>query len=215
MRHIMLVLFATALAAPAQIVSFGVKAGVPLTNALPYNYGSTGMLDTGRWTVGPTVEVRLFRGLSAEVDLLYRGFRLQQSLAFSSSVYEGTTLVPLSSTYQQSTKIWDVPLLLKYRFGERSWRPFADLGVTVSHESSDITSSFTCLATADECNASNVSGYFHGLRERSASRTRGGPTAAVGVEFSYGKFKIAPEIRYTRYAEPKSNQATMMVGFTF
>jgi len=215
MRHIIPVLFAMALTAPAQIVSFGVKAGVPLTSALPYNYGNTGMVDTGRWTVGPTVEFRLFRGLSAEVDLLYRGYRVQQSMAFSSSVYEGTTFLPLFSASQQSTKIWDIPLLAKYRFGDRSWRPFVDLGVTLSHESSDITSTFACLATTDECNASNVSSYYHWNREHSASRNRVGLTAGTGVEFSYGKFKIAPEIRYTRYQEAKRNQATMLVGFTF
>jgi len=215
MRHIIPVLFAMALTAPAQIVSFGVKAGVPLTTALPYNYGNTGMVDTGRWTVGPTAEFHLFRGLSAEVDLLYRGYRVQQSIAFWSTISSGATLLPLSSSTQQSTKVWDIPILAKYRFGERSWRPFVDLGVTLSHESSDINSNFVCLATADECNASDLSSYFHGYKEFKSSSNRHGLTAGTGVEFSCGKFKIAPEIRYTRYQEAKRNQATMLVGFTF
>jgi hypothetical protein len=35
------------------------------------------------------------------------------------------------------------------------------------------------------------------------------------VEFKYGRIKVAPEVRYTRFVTPNTNNATLMVGFTF
>ena len=82
MHKLILPLF-FAVAAPAQRLSFGVKAGVPVTEANPYEHAPYSMVDTGRWTIGPTVELRLFAGLSFEFDALYRGFRVQESSAFA------------------------------------------------------------------------------------------------------------------------------------
>lgn len=204
--------------APAQIVSFGVKTGEPLTSALPYSDYGSNLLDTGRWTIGPTVELRLVHGFSLEVDALYRGYRQAGSYSFSASIADGTNLVnliPFSSSYRQDTKVWDFPVLLKYRFTAGRVHPFVDAGYTWSHESSDQVQSLTCLGTSDACNASDLKPYFHTQTTSTGSNNRGGPTAGGGVEFKYGKVKIAPELRYTRFGRPNSNNATLMVGFTF
>jgi hypothetical protein len=221
MRPIILLILAAAVA-PAQIVSVGVKAGVPATAALPY-YGSsdTSLLDTGRWTIGPTVEVRLLYGFSFEADALYRAYRVQESFALSgfilpaTSSQTGVTYPPIFSTFHSDTKVWDFPFLLKYRFGKRSMRPFVDAGYTWSHSSSDETSSLTCLGSADACTSSGLSAYFHSFSHTNFTRTQGGPTAGAGMEFKLGKFKLAPEVRYTRFIDPRVNQVTVLAGFTF
>src|SRR4051794_41129139 len=110
MRHsiLPLFLFAAAFSASAQIVSFGVKAGAPITLAA-FEQGDTGK--TGRWTVGPTVEFHVTSALSVEIDALYRGYHVNGGGAF--------LLAPPSNTliysFHDEVKTWDFPLLLKYR----------------------------------------------------------------------------------------------------
>ena len=218
MRHFILLFLAAALSAPAQVVSFGFKAGVPMTDAIPSYYGFNGQLDTGRWTVGPTVEFRLYRGLSVEADFLYRGYRLNSNYANPSVnvIGPGTnviTLPPIYSASQQDTKLWDLPLLLKYKFGSKPWKPFVDAGYVWTHQSSDVTSTLECLGGADACNA--VGNFFYPPTRYSFSNNSNGEVAGLGVEFKYWKVKIAPEIRYTHSERFTKNQATLLVGFTF
>jgi len=203
----------------AQLLSFGVKGGIPATDAVPAPPSSAGLLDTGRLTVGPTLEIHLFRGFSVEFDALYRGYRLYQNFAFQ-TIPQGVTFVPaiatISSSFQQNAKVWDFPMLLKYRFGTRPSRPFVDAGYLGSHRSTDETSSFQCLASADACTAAFPFVIFRSPRTFSTSAYRNGGTAGVGLEYKLGKFKIAPEVRYSRFEHPSvDNQATVLIGVTF
>jgi hypothetical protein len=210
--------FAAALTASAQRFSFGVKAGVPVTSALPNYAGATGMVDTGRWTVGPTVEVRLFDHLSFEFDALYRGYRQQQSFGAYFAIQSGANSVPIVTvpvyvSARQDAKEWDLPLLLKYRFHAGPVHPFVDAGFEFAHVSSDFTSTQMCLGTSDACSAAGVvsyaqNGYTSGVNRR-------GPAAGAGMEFKYGRVRIAPEVRYTKLTQPTANEATVLVGFTF
>src|SRR5579872_1509248 len=102
MKYSLLMLFfASLVVAPAQVVTFGVKAGVPLTSA-PFDAGQT---HTDRWTVGATVEGHITRRLSIEVDALYRGYnRFGQGLVIQPGLSEG----PLSSySYHYDVRAWD------------------------------------------------------------------------------------------------------------
>ncbi|MCZ2153208.1 MAG: porin family protein [Bryobacterales bacterium] len=47
------------------------------------------------------------------------------------------------------------------------------------------------------------------------SRFRRGPVVGVGLEFKFWKMNVAPEIRYSRIDNPNTDQATILVGFTF
>lgn len=210
--------FVAALTASAQRFSFGVKAGVPVTSALPDYDSATDVVDTGRWTVGPTVEVRLIDHLSFEFDALYRGYRQQQSFGAYFAIQSGANSVPLVTvpvyvSARQDAKEWDFPLLLKYRFHAGPVRPFVDAGFEFAHVSSDFTSVQTCLGTSDACGAAGVVsysqyGYTSGVNRR-------GPAVGVGVEFKYRRVRIAPEVRYTKLTRPNANEATVLVGFTF
>ena len=213
MRNLIFPLFcAAALTASAQTFSFGVKAGAPVTSALPYDSSPYSIVDTGRWTVGPTVEVKVFSHLSFEADALFRGFRSQSSGDF---ILAGTSLVslqtaPVSLFSRQNTKEWDFPLLLKYRFQAGRMHPFVDAGFEFAHASSDFT--ISCLAAADTCSAA---GIVTSQNSYSSSLNRHGPAAGVGIEFKFGRIRISPEVRYTRLTQPDVNEVTVLAGFTF
>ncbi|HTA46017.1 MAG TPA: outer membrane beta-barrel protein [Bryobacteraceae bacterium] len=212
MRHFIFVsLFLLACTAQAQIFSYGVKAGVPVTAALP-GFGSSAnpYLDTGRWTIGPSVELHLFRGFFVEFDALFRGYTV---------VSEFPALTPsntdLLESARSSTKVWDFPLLLKYHLPGQGLRPFLDAGYQWSHQSTDAFTSTEALS-ASGCFASgatfcelgfSISGFKYGSNLR-------GPAAGVGIEFKYRRFRIAPEVRYTRLS-PDTNLVTILAGFLF
>jgi opacity protein-like surface antigen len=217
MRNLILPLFcAAALTASAQTFSFGVKAGAPVTSALPYDASPYSMVDTGRWTVGPTAEVRLFGHLSVEADALFRGYHSQSS--GGSIILAGFSLVnlhtvPVSAFFRQSTKEWDFPLLLKYRFQTGRMHPFVDAGFEFAHASSDFT--ISCLAGPATCSAAGIGSSVTSQNSYSSSVNRQGPAAGAGIEFKFGKVKISPEVRYTKLTRPNANEVTVLAGFTF
>jgi opacity protein-like surface antigen len=104
-------------AAAAQPFSAGVKIGAPLTDALsiqspnPFDY----VASTGRFVVGPYVEVRLPAGFAIEVDALYRSFSYS------------------STQNSASASTWEFPILAKRKFLKGPVRPYVDGGVAFSH----------------------------------------------------------------------------------
>jgi hypothetical protein len=209
--------FAAAVAASAQRLSFGVKAGAPVTEASPYEHAPYSTVDTGRWTVGPTVELRLIAGLSFESDALYRGFRRQDSTAFA-VIPAGMSMISgpaIFATSRQDAKEWDFPLLLKYRFPAGALRPFLDAGAVFAHQTSDFTSTSQCLGTPDQCAAPSFAPFSFGRSSYSGTVNRRGPAGGVGVEFKYHRIRIAPEVRYMHLNRPATNEVTVLVGFTF
>ena len=152
MRYTISLFFAAALVtplvAPAQVVSFGIKAGVPITQASPHRFAGD-PIQTGRWMVGPTVEFRLFRNFSLEADALYHSYSSKNSSMFTDPDY-GLMI----NFIQSDSKAWDLPLLLKYRFLSGKWRPFVDGGYAVSYESNDVTSFLACYTDGPLCRSS-------------------------------------------------------------
>ena len=129
MRPLLLLLFG-AVSAYCQPFSFGVKAGVPLTdfvNAASSSPNPNGFLDfathTNRYIVGATGELHLPFHLGIEVDALYRHLDYQST----SQVISGTTTTTLTST--TGTNAWEFPILGKFRFGTPLLHPFVDAGV--------------------------------------------------------------------------------------
>ena len=219
MRYTVLFFFTATLAAQDHIVSVGFKAGVPITNA---SSGFTSFItttgvstsDTGRWTLGPNVEVRIYHGLSIEVDALYRSYRTTSAFVFTGTLDPNSSNnIQLFSTFKNETHVWDVPALLKYRFTTGTWRPFVDAGYQWSFSSSDGASFLTCLSDSDAC--SGIPFQFGTLSSSGTNVTRG-PVVGVGLEFKVGKIKIAPEVRYSHpNRAPNVNQVTVLAGFTF
>ncbi|WP_321474331.1 hypothetical protein [uncultured Paludibaculum sp.] len=214
MRFSLILLLALSNVASAQIVSLGIKAGVPLTDiprrqATPFFANSALIFtDTGRWTVGPTIEFRLPANLAIEVDALFRGFR-GGSAGPEFFFPSGQALLVVA---QQDVKAIDIPILLKYRFPGHTMRPFISVGGTSTNESVSGRISYTCLS-AESCYPPGVGPFLGG--EYSGASGRGGYTGATGAEFRFHRLKIAPELRYTRVHRPASNQVSILVGLSF
>jgi len=102
--------------AAAQPLSFGVKGGVPLTDAFKgpdlYSLRSEG----GTYAVGPVVELNLPFRLSVELDALYRPVRYQsESRSGTFSRVSGSSL--------------EFPVLMKYRLTGGLARPYVAAGL--------------------------------------------------------------------------------------
>jgi opacity protein-like surface antigen len=210
MQRLILIFCASAAAASGQFVSFGFKGGVPAMDAIPAGqFGGT--LHTGRWTLGPTVEFRLFPHLSFEVDALFRGFDIKSNGV--TPAHEGVAASVYA--YRNDVKAWDVPFLLKYRILTRRISPFVNAGVSITHQSADYSSNVTCQPRPGESCTSPDGIRLDSHSDYSESLNRRGLVAGGGVEFKYGRVTLAPEFRYTRLHNLGTNQATVLFGVRF
>jgi hypothetical protein len=100
-------------------ITFGVKGGVPVTDAFHPGSPSFGF-DTKRYTVGPTVEFNIPVGLAVEIDALYK------RLSFDSN----SVTLPSGFFARTIANSWEFPLLLKIRPGvTRHVKPYVAPGV--------------------------------------------------------------------------------------
>src|SRR5262245_2758254 len=126
---VLMIVVLGSLAATAQSIAFGVKAGVPVTdsfvlNSQPIAPGSYAF-DTQRYTVGPTFQLGLPHNLVFEADALYRRLTYT-SFPFGFDTFRATT----------KASSWEFPLLLKRHFLEGPVHPYGDLGVSIRRVSS-------------------------------------------------------------------------------
>jgi hypothetical protein len=195
-----LLLLICALPMYGQSVSFGIKAGVPVTAGLTGNdgYGVEGQ----RWTAGATVEFKLPANLSVGVDALYRRF----SYSFVNDFGFGA---------DANIGHWEFPVFAKYRFGTivppYVARPFVEAGFAFDRaHTSGTAESFggpVCCTTVTTA--------------ISSSQWGAGFLAGGGIEIKAAFLKIAPEVRYTRwqtglfYDGLERNQVEALVGVRF
>lgn len=196
-----------ALVTPAecQLISFGLKGGVPAASAFSNaSDGNTTARDyTRRYTVGPTVELHLARRFSFEVDALYRrnGFAYTTFQTFYYPVppsYE----INVYSFFRSTINDWQLPILAKYEARSGLSRPFVDGGLVYRH----VSGAASTNVPPDHSSAAGIA--------------LGG-----GISFKLGQFRIAPEIRYTHWPTPpyssgnaefvsSKNQADLLLGIT-
>lgn len=185
-------------------VSFGLKAGLPVTET--FRTGSLPNLrylsDTKRYTLGPTVEVKLPFGLGVELDALYK------RLDYETSAFDN----PVSQT-RTTANSWEFPLLLKYRFEKKGVvQPFLDTGASFHH-----ISGLKQVGTLATAGPSEFRRSFNG-----------GWVLGGGLDIHAILIRISPELRYTRWTsanfenqtnpsafQSKRNQVELLVGFTF
>jgi len=196
----------------AQPVSIGVKAGVPLTDFVDVAKGdrSAYFTNTKRYTIGPTVEFHLPARLSLEIDALYKRFGFDgQAVSASGSTLTGTR-----------GNSWEFPVLVKFEVVPGPVRPFVDAGVSIRHitgikQVRQIVSAGTFsrveLNNPPEFNKATDVGLAFG----------------AGIAFKFGRVRISPELRYTRWGgenlrdpvdallRTHRNQGDFLIGFTF
>lgn len=218
MRHSFLLFFVVALTAQAQsqMISFGVKGGIPLTepvsNSGRFLSNTVNTVNTGRWTVGPTVEFHLPWRLSIEVDALYRKYNSDGASVFS----YGSEYSSIWSSSRRDVRAWDIPFLLKYRFAGETVRPFISAGGSITHESRDFTFSSSCLGPSSCVPTELRSSYSPVSFSRFHDEvSRLGAVVGAGIELKYRRVYFSPELRYTRITGPDNNQVTLLFGLTF
>ncbi len=177
--------------ADSQVLSFGLKAGVSVTDA--YNSGQ--VADGGeshsndRYILGPTAEIHFPLHLSIEADALYRHSSFSVTGGGISGIPNGN--FPVND--------WQFPVLAKFDIllGAAIARPFADAGIVYRHVSGN--NSFP-PAHANGAGIALGAGITikvaHFRLEPEIRYTHWGQEAFVSVPST-------------------SNQADLLVGFTF
>ena len=123
MKKLILFVVATGAALAQSPFGFGLKAGVPLSDALSTSPGGAinYFQSTHRYTIGPYAEFRLPSGFSVELDALYRSYDYGQPL--------GDFVQPRSV----SVGAWEFPLLAKKSLLGGPFQPYLEGGVALSH----------------------------------------------------------------------------------
>ena len=122
MKWFLLLLPAAALAQP---VSFGVKVGAPVMDAI-HTDPSKILAENKRFIIGPTFEVRLPFGFGIEADALYRR-------------YEYTTLLGSLNPLSLKSGAWEFPVLAKVRGSLPLVKPYAVGGLVFHRLTTDST----------------------------------------------------------------------------
>lgn len=207
------VLLLTAPTALPQLLSFGVKGGISATSFLAAEPYASASATTNRYIAGGTVELHLPFRLAIELDGLYRHFHYSDS-GFPTGVPE------FVSTEHVSSNAWELPLLLKYRFGEKPWRAYVTAGPTCDILQG-LKDSYISYPTSMGLPFTGTASSPVAL----ANTAIGGISASGGIDLAAGILHISPEIRYTRWLsahfsyldllESHQNQLEFLVGVTF
>jgi hypothetical protein len=225
MRELFVLVFGAA-SLCAQMFSFGVKGGVPLTDLLAQSLQAPIFASsvTNRYLVGPTVELRLPFGVSAELDAIYRHFGFTQSQSVRMAT-PPNVLVSVFTTSRTAGSDWEFPLLAKYRWHTPVVRPYLNTGIAwdfVGGSSTSTATVFHLMPLGPPTTSAFTGGV--GAQRRLVS----GFVAGGGSEFHAGLLRIAPEIRFTRWFSQhfttpavedgmpsNQNQVEFLVGITF
>ena len=180
--------------ANAQLFSFGVKGGVPLTDAYSTitTSDSVGSAYKRLYLVGPTAEIHLPFHLSIEVDALYRrnGFSERDVTPFFASA---PTAVSVND--------WQFPILAKAELHEGLLRPFIDGGLVYRHISAN---SFA----PDKANTAGIA-FGAGLTIKVL-------LIRISPEIRYTYWPTQPiTLANTTSISSSNNQADFLLGITF
>lgn len=174
------------------------------------------------FTGGGAVRYDFSERFGAGVDILYRRGGYNSTITISEQITDSNSSADLLlSTHEETrTHLWDIPILGRYYFKDRSAggvRPYVTGGValrfatgasSITEVTDDDQVTDTDITTIGPANDSTLGGVL-GLGFRAADD--------VGI-------KIDVEFRYTRWADPifqsgpansNNNQADILVAFTF
>lgn len=189
------------LVANAQLLSFGIRGGVPLTDAYSSVTTTTSpdsfvkvFSQSKEYQIGPMVELHLPFGLAVEADALYHPLNLATQIYNAPGTSQPGLFV--SSTNNSS---WEFPILGKYHFLPLPLlKPYVAAGPA-----------------------------FRALGSGASYLSNSGIALGGGVEIKIAKLRIEPEIRYTHWgsdsasailagaAQSNVNQASFLVGIAY
>jgi opacity protein-like surface antigen len=204
-RLCLILLFGSTAVLP-QGLSFGVKGGVPATDALKVTDRARYFSSKAPYVIGPAAELHLFGGLSAEADLFYR--RLE---------YTASPQGAAAATSRTTGQVWEIPLLARYRAPGAVIRPLISAGF-----------SYRRLARLQQRTVTGApaSVQFSDQPPEVAKRSTAGATLGAGLELSAPLVRLSAEVRYTRWGSSsfrsalgglvsQLNQADFLLGIMF
>jgi hypothetical protein len=201
----LLIALCVSTAASGQSLTVGVKGGARLTDDL--NASLERVSESRRYTVGPAIEIGLWRGLGVECNALYKRVGTSR---FSSYL--------LSYSWSQDrSDSFEFPILAKWRWASKAPRPYVSGGYAFRHISGSGSTDWINTYPTSQ----SGSYTYTPLYGDSSGLVIGG-----GLEFDLWRMKVSPEFRYTRwysggladygsrgyYAESAKNQAELLVG---
>ena len=161
----------------AQTVSFGVRAGMPVTSV--FSVDRSRQTSTQRYTFGPTIEIDLWRGVAIGADFLLQS-------AMLSAAASPTTV-----------KRWELPVTFVYRLRPSPPRPFVRAGVSLNRVFD--------TGAAVECARGPFGEQFYCLDGNPLAelrhRTTYGPLVGGGLQFQFKRMRLEVEIRLTRWID--------------
>jgi hypothetical protein len=207
LRAVFLTGFLTVNLASGQRIGVGVKLGSLISDPFAATNISTDFQDlnftrsvryapgNSRLTVGPMVELRLPRSFAIELSALHR--RIEYLTETRVNEIVPSPFLPFDATLSVETKArnLDIPVLLKYRFPGRQVQYFLAVGGAarwVFDIERRLPTSIGPLPVPENLRSP----------PELSRRWNGGPVAAAGFEWRAAFMRIAPEIRYTRWASP-------------
>jgi len=207
------ILLFTAANASAQLLSFGVKGGVPITDQIKYR------ADESRpYIIGPSVEVRLPGHFAVEASALYQRLGSSSSFNFNQrSIFfnGGGPLQSSTNNTRERANSWEFPLLGKYYFRSHrdKWQPYVGTGYAFQIAHYDVDSH-----TVNTDSSGTVSAFASHYEYNRGLNI--GATAAAGVRFRAGRFAVLPEFRYTRWGgkddfQIPRNDVKFLMGINF
>jgi hypothetical protein len=161
----------------AQTVSFGVRAGLPVTD--PFSVDQSHQTSTHRYTIGPTIGIDLWRNAAIGADFLFKSASLT------------------AATQSTTVNRWELPVTFIYRFHISSMRRFVRAGVSVNR--------IFDTGTAVECGRGPFGEQFYCLNGNPLAELRHrntfGPVIGGGFQFRFKRIRFEAEARFTRWVD--------------
>src|SRR5262249_32857783 len=122
----------------AQVVSFGIKTGVPLSQLLQTDRVGVQAL-TRHYVVGPAIDVRLPGNFGLEVGVMYKQLDQQSANVFlvgftCLTCEDGPYAVHQSQSVSRVGRSWEFPVAIQYHFSAPAMlRPYVEGGHSYNH----------------------------------------------------------------------------------
>lgn len=232
--------------AAAHSIWAGVKGGLPPSQAfnaqesatpltlIAFNQNSPGVFDydsatrrTVPYTVGPAVEIRLWRHIRAEADGLYG----RAVFDYTSVRFDKFTSNSYFDALKHAVDRVDTPVLVKYEFIERRRiHPFVGAGGSIRYSHDKVLQGVADAALPGGGPSYSAPPFAFNpgsgtpVQVVAVRAVRMGPTVSAGIETAVGRHRVSAEIRYTRYPgdsidapalHSNLNQVDLLAGIVF
>jgi hypothetical protein len=176
----------------AQPIAVGVAGGVRTTDDVSGSLTS----ESKRYIVGPTVDIRLPKRFSVEVDALYQRFGF--------TGYENSCCG--YAIVRERANSWEFPMILKYRLPVPLVHPFVGVGYAPRIVNGTDVSSGSYMSGLSYNPPMDIYTNFYNQRTSTSYSVTQGVVVSGGVSFGAGHLRFTPEVRYVHWNAPFLNE---------